>query len=221
MRWSTAAVMPSALAATTIGSPQGSRVMRSASSRLMPSACSSMRPNSPGLRCSAAVSRRRITSLAAGAGRRAAARPPHRDWSGSGGVLRCWPQRTVRPGRVWRSAWPWSRAGAGVAGCAARRAKLAEDRAPARPVGRQSCRDRGAGRRVDGVDQPQCQLDILGFFLGAVGRLLHIEVGEDAQQRRADVDAVPACQIDQTVERGVRGGLHHDGYALRNYDVAH
>ena len=48
-----------------------SRAMRSASARLMPSARSSMRQNSPALRCSAAFSRRRITSLEAGAGRRA------------------------------------------------------------------------------------------------------------------------------------------------------
>ena len=214
MRWSTAAVMPSALAATTIGSPEGSRAMRSASARLMPSARSSMRANSPGLRCSAAFSRRRITSLDAGAGAARRRFGRHVEiGQDQAALVGCWPQRTIRSGPVSRVASPWShRAWRRRPALPLAAAKPAEDRRRRGRVGRQAGRHRGAGRRIDGVDQPQRELDILGFFVGAVRRLLHIKVGEDAQQRRADIDAVPACQIDQTVE----GGYAEDFAMTRN-----
>ena len=166
-----------------------------------------MRLNSPGLRCSAAFSRRRITSLAAGMTRRG--RLPAGDieigenqaaFFGAGrkeyfdqvGADRLWPRFGVRCGApaaaIRMPSLPRIAAGA-----------------PGRPT---ACRRPTArvGASTASIS-PQRQLDILGFFLGAMGRFLHIEVGEDAQQRRADIDAVPACQIDQTVERGVRGGL--------------
>jgi hypothetical protein len=49
----------------------------------------------------------------------------------------------------------------------------------------------------------------LPLFIGAVCRLLQIEIGQYAQQGRADIDAVPACQIEQTVEGGIRERLGH------------
>ena len=74
--------------------------------------------------------------------------------------------------------------------------------------------------RVDRVDQPERQLDILGFFFGAVAGLLDVEIGEDAQQSGADFDAVTARQIDQAVRKGadaegftITQTHHYDGIA--------
>jgi len=82
--------------------------------------------------------------------------------------------------------------------------------------GRRSARVGGQGRRddtprlvVDGLNQPKRQLDKLGFLLGAVIGLLDVKVGDHAQQSRADIDAVPARQIDQTIQWIGRGRLHH------------
>ena len=58
------------------------------------------------------------------------------------------------------------------------------------------------GRRIDGVDQPQRQFDILRFFLRGMRRFLHVEIGEDAQQGRADIDAVSAGQVEQAIKWG-------------------
>jgi hypothetical protein len=40
--------------------------------------------------------------------------------------------------------------------------------------------------------------------------LLDVKIGDDAQQSRADIDAIPACQIDQAVQWIGRGKLHTD-----------
>ena len=69
-------------------------------------------------------------------------------------------------------------------------------------VGRQRGGDSAARERVDRVDQPQRQLDILGFFFGAMAGFLDVEISEDAQQSRADFNAIPARQVDQAVQRG-------------------
>ena len=69
-----------------------------------------------------------------------------------------------------------------------------------------------------GDEQAQRQLDILGFFFGAMAGFLDVEISEDAQQSRADFNAIPACQVDQAVQRRGRGKLHHHTNAtlLRN-----
>ncbi len=60
-------------------------------------------------------------------------------------------------------------------------AKPAKDRRRCGGVGRQLVGDDGERSRVDGVDQPARELDELGFFLGVMGRFLHVEVGDHAQ----------------------------------------
>ncbi len=60
--------------------------------------------------------------------------------------------------------------------------------------------DGDARCKVDGVDQPQHKLGIVTLFLGAVRWLLHIEVGEHAHERRADVDAVAPRQAVEAIQ---------------------
>jgi hypothetical protein len=59
---------------------------------------------------------------------------------------------------------------------------------------------RSAGGIVDLLDQARGQLDELPLLVGAVRVGLDIEVGQDAQQRRANVDALATRQCDQPVE---------------------
>ena len=49
--------------------------------------------------------------------------------------------------------------------------------------------DGGTRRIVDLVDQPRGELDELALLVVIVGGRLHIEVGQHAQQRRANIDA--------------------------------
>jgi hypothetical protein len=74
--------------------------------------------------------------------------------------------------------------------------KLAKNGRRSGGITGQPGRDRGAGRRIDGLDQPQRQFDKLDLFVGGVDRLLYIEIRQHAQQGRADIDAVPACQVE-------------------------
>ena len=46
-----------------------------------------------------------------------------------------------------------------------------------------------------------------------IGAPEHLQ--DTLQQCRTNIDAVPASQVDQTVERGVRGELRHGFYALQ------
>jgi len=77
-------------------------------------------------------------------------------------------------------------------------------------ISAERCRNDLLRGRIDAVDEPVRQFDVLGLFLGRVERLLYIEVGHDAQQRRADVDAVAACEIQQAVEMGKVREPGHD-----------
>ena len=58
----------------------------------------------------------------------------------------------------------------------------------------------GAGRVVDLVDQARRQLDELALLVGGMRARLHIEIGQHAQQRRPDVDALAAGERHQPVE---------------------
>ncbi len=55
---------------------------------------------------------------------------------------------------------------------------------------------------VNLVDQPGSQLDKLPFFVAAMRTGLNVEIGQNAQQRRADIDALAPGQRHQPVEAG-------------------
>ena len=88
--------------------------------------------------------------------------------------------------------------------------KLAQNGKRGSRIGRKARRNRSARLRVDRVDQPQRQLDKLGFLFDVMNGLLDVKIREDAQQGRAYVDAIAACQIDQAVQGIGRGKLHND-----------
>jgi len=70
---------------------------------------------------------------------------------------------------------------------------------------------RGAGGVIDLLDQARGQLDELPFFIRAVRVGLDIEVGQDAQQRRADVNAFAARQRHEPVKTGKQWSYGHLG----------
>ena len=187
-------MMPSALAATTNGSPELSRVIISASARLTPSARSSTRMNSPWSRLSAAFSRRRTSSPATGAGRRGA------DLGCDIEIGEDEPALVGACGKEQRDEVVARGFAAAASSRRGRSGKLAQDRVWRGRIGRQAgCHGR-ARLRVDSVNEPQRQLDELGFLFGAMDGLLDVEVGDHAEQGRADIHAIPARQIDQTVQ---------------------
>ena len=76
-----------------------------------------------------------------------------------------------------------------------------DDRRRAR-IDREPRPHRGAGRIVDFVDQAGGEFDELPRLFRAVRVGLHIEVGQHAQQGRANIDAFPAGQNHQPVKAG-------------------
>jgi hypothetical protein len=69
-------------------------------------------------------------------------------------------------------------------------------------IARQPLRHRGTGRHVGRIDQPQRQLGVVALVVRRMGRLLQIEVGQHAQQGRADVETVPLTMIEQALQAG-------------------
>ena len=67
----------------------------------------------------------------------------------------------------------------------------------------------GARLDLDGVEQTQRQLSVVAFFVRRVGQLLHVEVGEDADQRRTHIDAAAQTDIGEAVETRQGGRFHH------------
>jgi hypothetical protein len=101
--------------------------------------------------------------------------------------------------------------GRGRTGCGGRAvdAEFAAKDARCGRVDREPGADHGAGGVVDLVDQPRCQFHELPFFVAAVRCVLHIQVGEHAQQGRPNVHAVAARQRQQAVEARENGrGAH-------------
>ena len=68
---------------------------------------------------------------------------------------------------------------------------------------------RRARRVVDLVDQAGGQFDKLPRFVVAVRAGLHVEVGQHAQQRRANIDALPARERHQAIETGKQRRCGH------------
>ena len=66
-------------------------------------------------------------------------------------------------------------------------------------------RDRGAGCRVDAVEQPQRQFRVVLVLLRRMPKLLHIEVGEDADQGRAHIGAATQPDIGEAGEASEAG----------------
>jgi hypothetical protein len=65
----------------------------------------------------------------------------------------------------------------------------------------------GSCRDVDAGEQRQRKLGVAMLLLSRVRPLLHVEVGQYAEQRGADVDAFLAGERDQAVE--IRHGRQH------------
>ena len=63
-------------------------------------------------------------------------------------------------------------------------------------------RDGCAGLQIDRVDQPQRKFGVVTLFLGRVRRLLDIEVGEDAQQSRLNVDTIASREAVEPFKLG-------------------
>ena len=59
-----------------------------------------------------------------------------------------------------------------------------------------------AGLQIDRVDQPQRKFGVVTLFLGRVRRLLDIEVGEDAQQSRLNVDTIAPREAVEPLKLG-------------------
>ena len=78
--------------------------------------------------------------------------------------------------------------------------ELAHDRDRRRRIDRKPRPHRGARGVVDLVDQAGGQLDELPLLVGRMGAGLDIEVGQHAQQRRADIDALATGERHQPVE---------------------
>ena len=57
-------------------------------------------------------------------------------------------------------------------------------------------------RLVHHIDEAERKLGELPVFLGRVHRLLHVEFGHHAQQRRLNVDALASRQFDEAVQIG-------------------
>ena len=69
--------------------------------------------------------------------------------------------------------------------------------------------NRRARRVVDLIDQAGGQFDKLPRFVVAVRAGLHVEVGQDPQQGRTNIDALPARERHQPVEAGKRWRCGH------------
>src|SRR5579862_4376616 len=66
---------------------------------------------------------------------------------------------------------------------------------------------------VNLVDQARCEFDELPGFLLAMGVGLNIEVGEHAEQRRTDIDALSTREVNQAVKTGEQRSFGHLRYA--------
>jgi hypothetical protein len=62
---------------------------------------------------------------------------------------------------------------------------------------------------VDGFYEAQGQFGVLTILVPRVCRFLHIEIGEDAQQRWTHVDATARCKIGEAIETGKRRDRHY------------
>ena len=186
--------MPSAFSATTSGSPEESCTTRKASCADTPSAARKVRVNSEALRCSARASNRVSVS----------------------GECRGVPTlcSATRLRRISRRSSGEAAKNSSHKSSSARRRRFGSQLAP--DAASRSCRviaqsgghDR-ARRRIDCVDQPGRELDELPLLLQCVQWLLHVEVGQDAQQSGADVDAVAQCEVIKTLEARIGGRLRH------------
>ena len=58
----------------------------------------------------------------------------------------------------------------------------------------------GARRHIDRFEQPQRKLGVMPLLVGRVRELLHVEVGEDAQQCRPHIDPAAQSQTGEVVE---------------------
>ena len=97
--------------------------------------------------------------------------------------------------------------------------ELAQDRLGRRWIDREPRPHRVAGGIVHLVDQAGDQLDELAFLIGRMGARLHIEVGQDAQQGRADVDALATGECHQPVETlEITGAALMEG--VRDFETA-
>src|SRR5262249_45407555 len=70
-------------------------------------------------------------------------------------------------------------------------------------IARDLLRDRGLGLGVDVLDQLQRKVLVLPRFLLGVIAFLQIEIGDDAQERRPDVDAFAVGEFNEAIELGL------------------
>ena len=73
----------------------------------------------------------------------------------------------------------------------------------------QSVRNCGARRNVHGIEQSQRKFGVMPFLIRRVRQLLHIEVGEDAQQRGPHIDPAAQSEISEIVEARQAGAFHN------------
>ena len=96
-----------------------------------------------------------------------------------------------------------------LAGMGAPQAELVHDLGRRRRIDREPRPHRGARGVVDLIDQAGGQLDELPLFVGGMGAGLYIEVGQHAQQCRADIDALATGERHQPVETRKQWSCSH------------
>ena len=76
-------------------------------------------------------------------------------------------------------------------------------------MARQPPGDGRARRDIHGVEQAQRQFGVMTLLVGRMRQLLHVEVGEHAQQRRPHIDPAAQSEMGEIVEARQASAFHN------------